>query len=135
MRGLSMEGRMTVCNMSIEWGAKAGMVSPDDTTYAYLERRPHAPRGAAWDSAVDHWRSPATDVDAGFDPEIQLPATKLEPHVTWGTNPGQVAPVTGRVPEPLTDTHVRALRYLDLRPGNPLPALAIRPGFIGACIS
>jgi 3-isopropylmalate/(R)-2-methylmalate dehydratase large subunit len=133
MRGLSMEGRMTVCNMSIEWGAKAGMVSPDETTYAYLERRPHAPRGAAWDAAVNHWRSLATDPDAVFDHEIQLDATKLEPHVTWGTNPGQVAPVTGRVPEPLTDTDVRALRYMDLRPGTALADIAIDRVFIGSC--
>src|SRR5260370_23784246 len=133
MRGLSMEGRMTVCNMSIEWGAKAGMVSPDDTTFAYLERRPHAPRGAAWDAAVDHWRSLVTDPDAAFDHEIQLDATRLEPHVTWGTNPGQVAPVTGRVPEPLTDTDVRALRYMDLRPGTALADIAIDRVFIGSC--
>src|SRR5712692_1648748 len=133
MRGLSMEGRMTVCNMSIEWGAKAGMVAPDDTTYAYLERRPHAPRGAAWDAALDHWRSLATDADAVFDHEIQLDATRLEPHVTWGTNPGQVAPVTGRVPEPLTDTDVRALRYMDLRPGTALADIAIDRVFIGSC--
>src|SRR5205814_726325 len=94
IRGLSMEGRMTICNMSIEWGAKAGMVGPDDTTFAYLERRPHAPRGAAWDEALDHWRSLVSDADAIFDHEIRLDAAKLEPHVTWGTNPGQVAPVT-----------------------------------------
>src|SRR5881397_3043114 len=94
VRGLSMEGRMTVCNMSIEWGAKAGMVAPDDTTFAYVEGRPRAPKGAAWDAALDRWRALPTDEGASFDNEIQLDATRLEPHVTWGTNPGQVAPVT-----------------------------------------
>src|ERR1700694_363371 len=95
MRGLSMEGRMTVCNMSIEWGAKAGMVSPDDTTFAYLERRPHAPRGAAWDAAIDYWHSLATDGRAVFGHEIQLDAAKLATHATWGTKPGPGAPATG----------------------------------------
>src|SRR5260370_20095902 len=115
MRGLSMEGRMTVCNMSIEWGAKAGMVSPDDTTYSYLERRPHAPRGAAWDAAVDHWRSLVTDPDAVFDHEDHLHATRLEPTRTRGSNPRQGAPLARRGPPPLTATDVRALRYMDLR--------------------
>src|SRR5438309_4041529 len=93
VRGLSMEGRMTICNMSIEWGAKAGMVAPDDTTFKYLERRPHAPRGAAWDEALDHWRSLPSDDDAVFEHEIELDATRLSPFVTWGTNPGQVVPI------------------------------------------
>jgi 3-isopropylmalate/(R)-2-methylmalate dehydratase large subunit len=133
IRGLSMEGRMTICNMSIEWGAKAGMVAPDDTTFSYLERRPHAPRGAAWDEALEHWRSLASDEDATFDHEIRLDAAKLEPHVTWGTNPGQVAPVTGRVPEPRSDTDARALKYMDLRPGTALADIAIDRVFIGSC--
>jgi len=133
VRGLTMEGRMTVCNMSIEWGAKAGMVAPDDTTFTYLERRPHAPRGPGWNAALDYWRTLVTDADAVFDHEIQLDATQLEPHVTWGTNPGQVAPVTGRVPEPRSDTDARALRYMDLRPGTALADIAIDRVFIGSC--
>ncbi len=133
VRGLSMEGRMTICNMSIEWGAKAGMIAPDDTTFAYLERRPYAPRGAAWEDAVDRWRSLATDVEAAFDQEIHLDAAILEPHVTWGTNPGQVAPVTGRVPEPRSDTDARALRYMDLLPGTAFADIAIDRVFIGSC--
>jgi 3-isopropylmalate/(R)-2-methylmalate dehydratase large subunit len=128
-----MEGRMTICNMSIEWGAKAGMVAPDDTTFAYLERRPYAPRGAVWDDAVERWKSLATDDGAIFDQEIRLDATMLEPHVTWGTNPGQVAPVTGRVPEPRSDTDARALRYMDLRPGTAFADIAIDRVFIGSC--
>src|SRR6185437_15100302 len=133
IQGLSMEGRMTVCNMSIEWGAKAGMVAPDDTTFTYLERRPHAPKGGAWETALEAWRSLPTDDGAGFDSELTLDATRLEPHVTWGTNPGQVAPVTGRVPEPRTETDARALRYMDLRPGTALADIAIDRVFIGSC--
>src|SRR5215471_13297242 len=97
VRGLSMEGRMTVCNMSIEWGARVGMVAPDDTTFAYLEGRPHAPAGAGWELALEAWRALPSDPDAAFDQEIRLDATTLAPYVTWGTNPGQAAPVTGRV--------------------------------------
>jgi 3-isopropylmalate/(R)-2-methylmalate dehydratase large subunit len=133
IRSLSMEGRMTVCNMSIEWGAKAGMVGPDDTTYAYLERRPHAPRGAAWEGALGTWRALPTDEGAVFDGEITIDASRLEPHVTWGTNPGQVAPVTGRVPAPRSDTDERALRYMDLRPGLALADIAVDRVFIGSC--
>jgi 3-isopropylmalate/(R)-2-methylmalate dehydratase large subunit len=133
VRGLSMEGRMTICNMSIEWGAKAGMVAPDDTTFVYLERRPYAPRGAAWTGALDYWRSLKTDDGAAFDHEILIDAGKLEPHVTWGTNPGQVAPVTGRVPEPRSDTDARALKYMDLRPGVAFADIAIDRVFIGSC--
>ena len=130
---LSMEGRMTVCNMSIEWGAKAGMVAPDDTTFAYLEGRPHAPKGAAWEAALDAWRLLRTDADATFDAEHVIDASKLEPHVTWGTTPGQVAPVTGRVPAPRTETDERALRYMDLLPGRALADIAIDRVFIGSC--
>jgi 3-isopropylmalate/(R)-2-methylmalate dehydratase large subunit len=133
VRGLSMEGRMTICNMSIEWGAKAGMVAPDDSTFTYLERRPHAPRGQAWDQALDYWRSLASDQDASFDQVIEVDATKLEPHVTWGTNPGQVAPVTGRVPLPRSETDERALKYMDLRPGTSLADITIDRVFIGSC--
>src|SRR4051812_45546794 len=100
IRSLSMEGRMTVCNMSIEAGARAGMIAPDKTTFAYLEGRPHAPSGAAWERAVDEWRALATDDGAAFDKEVGLDATALVPHVTWGTNPGQVVAIDGRVPSP-----------------------------------
>ena len=133
IRALSMEGRMTVCNMSIEWGAKAGMVAPDETTFAYLAGRPHAPRGAAWEKALDHWRSLGSDQDASFDGEIAVDASKLEPHVTWGTTPAQVVPVTGRVPAPHSETDERALRYMDLRPGVALADIAIDRVFIGSC--
>ncbi len=130
---LSMEGRMTVCNMSIEWGAKAGMIAPDETTFAYLEKRPHAPRGPAWQRALDHWRSLPTDPDAVFDHEIKIDAARLTPFVTWGTNPGQVVPVTGRVPDPRSDTDARALRYMDLKPGTAIEDIAIDRVFIGSC--
>jgi 3-isopropylmalate/(R)-2-methylmalate dehydratase large subunit len=133
MRGLSMEGRMTVCNMTIEWGAKAGMVAPDQTTFDYLEKRPHAPRGAAWEAALDHWRSLATDEGATFDGEITVDASRLEPYVTWGTNPGQVAPVTGRVPAPRSDGDERALAYMDLQPGTALADIPVDRVFIGSC--
>jgi 3-isopropylmalate/(R)-2-methylmalate dehydratase large subunit len=133
VRGLSMEGRMTVCNMSIEWGAKAGMVAPDDTTFDYLQRRPHAPRGQAWEQALDHWRSLPSDDGSVFDQVIDVDATMLEPYVTWGTNPGQVAPVTGRVPQPRSETDERALRYMDLKSGTSLADITIDRVFIGSC--
>src|SRR5256884_4969138 len=132
IRGLSMEGRMTVCNMSIEWGAKAGMVAPDDTTFSYVEGKPHAPKGAAWEKALDHWRSLTSDEDAHFDGVIDVDASKLEPHVTWGTTPAQVVPVTGRVPSPRSETDERALRYMDLLPGTALADIAIDRVFIGS---
>src|SRR5205809_2682920 len=116
---LSMEGRMTVSNMSIEWGAKAGMVAPDDTTFAYLEGRRYAPQGAEWERALEHWRSLATDPDATFERDFSVDVSSLAPQVTWGTNPQMVAPVTGRVPSPHSDTDERALRYMDLKPGTP----------------
>ena len=133
IRGLSMEGRMTICNMSIEWGAKAGMVAPDDTTFAYLQGRLHAPKGAAWEQALDHWRSLRSDDGASFDDVIEIDASKLEPHVTWGTTPAQVVPVTGRVPVPHSETDERALRYMDLKPGIALADIAIDRVFIGSC--
>jgi len=133
IRGLSMEGRMTVCNMSIEWGAKAGMIAPDDTTFAYLEGRPHAPRGAEWETAVEGWRSLVTDDGAAFDGEHAIDASRLEPHVTWGTTPGQVAPVTGRVPSPRSETDARALSYMDLKPGVALADIVVDRVFIGSC--
>ena len=133
IRRLSMEGRMTVCNMSIEWGAKAGMVAPDDTTFKYVEGRPHAPKGAAWEKALDHWRGLRTDDGASFDGVIEVDASRLEPHVTWGTTPAQVAPVTGRIPAPRSETDERALRYMDLKPGVALADIAIDRVFIGSC--
>ncbi len=133
IRHLSMEGRMTVCNMSIEWGARVGMVAPDDATFAHLEGRPHAPAGAAWERALDHWRTLPSDPDAVFDHEIRLDAAALEPYVTWGTNPGQSVPVSGRVPQPGDENEERALRYMDLRPGTAVQDIAIDRVFIGSC--
>jgi 3-isopropylmalate/(R)-2-methylmalate dehydratase large subunit len=140
IRGLSMEGRMTVCNMSIEAGARAGMIAPDDTTFAYVEGRPHAPRGADWEHALDDWRSLQTDAGAAYDRAVQIDAATLVPHVTWGTNPGMVAPVTGSVPDPQTATSdadrraiEQALRYMDLRPLTPIQAISLDRVFIGSC--
>src|SRR5256886_148905 len=133
IRSLSMEGRMTICNMSIEWGAKAGMVAPDDTTFAYVEGRPHAPKHAAWEQALDQWRTLRSDDDASFDGQIEIDASALEPHVTWGTTPAQVVSVTGRVPVPHSETDERALRYMDLKPGIALADIAIDRVFIGSC--
>ncbi|MGH9102027.1 MAG: 3-isopropylmalate dehydratase large subunit, partial [Acidimicrobiales bacterium] len=122
---LSMEGRMTLCNMSIEAGARAGMVAPDDVTFAYLQRRRHVPEGEAFDIAVEDWRGLVTDPDASFDKVVTLDRRSLVPHVTWGTNPSQVAPIDGRVPAPgelgdptARDAAERALAYMDLRPGT-----------------
>jgi 3-isopropylmalate/(R)-2-methylmalate dehydratase large subunit len=139
-RGLSMEGRMTVCNMSIEAGARAGMVAPDDTTFAYLEGRPHAPTGRAWDAALDEWRALATDPGAAFDKSVALDASGLEPHVTWGTNPGQVVPLSGSVPSPDAfedpagrEAAARALAYMGLSAGTPMRDVAVDTVFIGSC--
>ncbi len=139
-RGLSMEGRMTVCNMSIEAGAKAGMIAPDDTTFAYLEGRPHAPSGAAWEKALDHWRSLTTDHGATFDKEVVFDASALAPHVTWGTNPGQVARLDGRVPHPddaldagERDSIARALSYMGLSGGEAVRSIPVDTVFIGSC--
>ncbi len=133
VRGLSMEGRMTLCNMSIEWGARVGMVAPDERTFAFLEGRPHAPRGAAWEAALDSWRELPGDPGAEFDDELRIDAAGLEPHVTWGTNPGQAAPISGRVPEPKDENEARALRYMDLAPGTAFADIAIDRVFIGSC--
>jgi 3-isopropylmalate/(R)-2-methylmalate dehydratase large subunit len=140
IEGLSMEGRMTVCNMSIEAGARAGMIAPDETTFDYLRGRPHAPKGAAFDDAVSRWKTLAGDPDASFDRSVSLNASAIAPHVTWGTNPGMVAPVTGRVPDPSdmpTDVDrqsaIRALEYMDLRPGTAIEEIAIDRVFIGSC--
>ena len=124
---------MTICNMSIEWGARVGMVAPDDTTFAYLEGREHAPRGADWERALDAWRALPSDPGAAFDEEIHLDASTLEPFVTWGTNPGQAAPVSGRVPDPSDENEERALRYMALTPGTAIQDIAIDRVFIGSC--
>jgi 3-isopropylmalate/(R)-2-methylmalate dehydratase large subunit len=138
--GLSIEGRMTVCNMSIEAGARAGLVAPDDVTFAYLESRPHAPRGAAWEAALEHWRGLCTDADATFDRTVELDASTLTPYVTWGTNPGQAGPLDGEVPDPQSFGNAderaaaqRALAYMDLRPGTPLRDIAVDTVFVGSC--
>ncbi len=133
VRNLSMEGRMTVCNMSIEWGARMGMVAPDDTTFTYLEGRQHAPRGAAWERALDAWRALASDPEAAFAEEIRLDASTLEPFVTWGTNPGQAAPVHGRVPAPRDEDEERSLRYMALEPGTAIQDIPVDRVFIGSC--
>jgi 3-isopropylmalate/(R)-2-methylmalate dehydratase large subunit len=140
VRELSMEGRMTICNMSIEAGARAGMIAPDDTTFAYLEGRPGAPSGAAWERALDEWRGLPSDEDAVFDRDVEIDAGSLAPQVTWGTNPGMVAPVDGRVPDPAaleddTDRAAaeRALAYMALEPGTPIAEIAVDRVFIGSC--
>ena len=140
VRGLSMAGRLTVCNMSIEAGARAGLIAPDDTTFSYLEGRPHAPRGAQWEAALDYWRSLPTDPDATFDKEVTIDAAALTPFVTWGTNPGQAAPLTGSVPDPraLSDpgersSAERALAYMDLKPGTALTDITVDTVFVGSC--
>ena len=137
---LSMEGRMTVCNMSIEAGARAGMIAPDDTTFAYLEGRDHAPVGTDWEAALGEWRSLATDPGATFDREVHLDATALAPFVTWGTNPAQVVRLDGKVPDPAAidddaeqDAADRALSYMDLLAGTPMRDIAVDTVFIGSC--
>src|SRR3954470_5782825 len=132
IRGLSMEGRMTVCNMSIEAGAKAGMIAPDKTTIDYLQDRTHAPKGEAWADAVAYWETLATDEDAPFDKEVSLDAAEIFPHVSWGTNPGQVLPITARVPSPdsISDpvernAAERALEYMGLDAGVPVKDIAV----------
>jgi 3-isopropylmalate/(R)-2-methylmalate dehydratase large subunit len=140
VRSLSMEGRMTVCNMSIEAGAKAGLIAPDDTTFAYVEGRPFAPTGAAWEQALDDWRSLPTDEEATFDKEVHLDAADIAPHVSWGTNPAQVTPITGTVPSPddfaeasERDAAARALEYMGLEAGVPLRQVPVDTVFIGSC--
>jgi 3-isopropylmalate/(R)-2-methylmalate dehydratase large subunit len=135
-----MAGRMTVCNMSIEAGARAGLIAPDDTTFSYLEGRPHAPRGADWEVALDYWRSLPTDADAVFDRAVTLDAAALTPYVTWGTNPAQAGPLNSAVPDPqsLADPGARAsaeraLTYMDLRPGMPLTDIRVDTVFVGSC--
>ena len=140
IRSLSMEGRMTVCNMSIEAGAKAGLIAPDDTTFEYLKGRPHAPQGAAWDQAVEAWKQLRTDDGAKWDKEVFIDATKLTPFVSWGTNPAQVLPIDGVIPSPAdaadattADTISRALEYMGLTAGTRVRDIEIDTVFIGSC--
>ena len=140
IRSLSMEGRMTICNMSIEAGARAGMVAPDQITFDYLEGRPHAPTGADWDAAVHYWRTLQTDEGAVFDAEVFIDADKLDPFVTWGTNPGQGVSLMDSVPDPssITDSSERAaaeraLEYMDLRPGTKMKDIPVNTVFLGSC--
>jgi 3-isopropylmalate/(R)-2-methylmalate dehydratase large subunit len=140
IRNLSMEGRMTVCNMSIEGGARAGLVAPDDTTFAYVEGRNYAPKGADWEKALDHWRSLTTDDDAVFDTVVELKGEEIEPCVTWGTTPAQSVPVTGRIPDPKDAANAsaaelaeRSLAYMDLKPGTAIEDIPLDRVFIGSC--
>jgi 3-isopropylmalate/(R)-2-methylmalate dehydratase large subunit len=140
IRSLSMEGRMTICNMSIEAGARAGMVAPDEITYAYLKGRPHAPEGEEWDKALEYWKSLPTDEGAVFDAEVFIDADTLDPFVTWGTNPGQGVSLMDSVPNPadISDPNERAaaeraLEYMDLKAGTPMKEIAVNTVFLGSC--
>jgi 3-isopropylmalate/(R)-2-methylmalate dehydratase large subunit len=139
IRALAMEGRLTISNMSIEAGARAGIVGPDEVTFAWLEGRPYAPQGPLWETALDDWRSLATDPDARFDREVAIDATELRPYVTWGTNPAQSVTIEGRVPDPdalpgdVRESARRALAYQDLRPGTAVRDIAVDAVFIGSC--
>ena len=140
VRGLSMEGRMTIANMSIEGGGRAGMIAPDDTTFAYIEGRDHAPKGEQWEQAVAYWSSLTTDADAVFDAEVIIDADTLTPFVTWGTNPGQGLPLSERVPDPelIGDDNERsaaerALAYMGLTAGTPLREIHVDTVFLGSC--
>jgi 3-isopropylmalate/(R)-2-methylmalate dehydratase large subunit len=140
IRALSMEARMTICNMSIEAGARAGMVAPDETTFAYLKDRRHAPQGSDWDVALEAWRELRTDDGAVFDAEVALRAEEIEPFVTWGTNPGQGLPLSAAVPDPASfaddgarNSAERALAYMGLTPGTPLRDIAVDTVFLGSC--
>jgi 3-isopropylmalate/(R)-2-methylmalate dehydratase large subunit len=135
-----MEARMTVCNMSIEAGARAGMIAPDETTFAYLSGRPHAPTGQEWNAALENWRQLRTDDGAEFDAEVHIDAASLTPFVTWGTNPGQGLPLSDSVPDPeaIADENERvaaekALAYMDLTPGTPLRDISVDTVFLGSC--
>ncbi len=140
IRALSMEARMTICNMSIEAGARAGLIAPDEITFAYLKGKPHAPVGEDWDRALEYWKSLPTDDDARFDAEVILNADEIEPFVTWGTNPGQGLPLNKAVPDPTSFSNPeersaaeRALAYMDLTPGTPMKAIKIDTVFLGSC--
>jgi 3-isopropylmalate/(R)-2-methylmalate dehydratase large subunit len=140
VRQLSMEARMTICNMSIEAGARAGMIAPDQTTFDYVKGREHAPSGADWDAAVEYWSSLTTDDDAVFDAEVVIDGSALTPFVTWGTNPGQGAPLSASVPDPASfgdeadrQAAERALQYMDLQAGTPLRDIRVDTVFLGSC--
>jgi 3-isopropylmalate/(R)-2-methylmalate dehydratase large subunit len=140
IEALSMEARMTICNMSIEAGARAGLIAPDQTTFDFLQGRPHAPQGADWDAAVAHWSTLRTDPDAVFDREVHIDATSLTPYVTWGTNPGQGLPIDASVPDPaqIADENERqaaesALAYMGLTAGTPLREIEVDTVFLGSC--
>jgi 3-isopropylmalate/(R)-2-methylmalate dehydratase large subunit len=140
VRALSVEGRLTLCNLSIEMGAKMGMVAPDDVTYAWLAGRRFAPKGAAWDAALQHWLSLPSDADAVFESDLLISMADIAPQITWGTSPEQVLPVTGRVPDPASApdpirraAHEAALAYMDLKPGQPIAGTKIDWVFIGSC--
>ncbi len=140
IRGLSMEGRMTICNMSIEAGARAGMIAPDETTFAYLQGRRFSPRGAAWEDAVEYWRTLPSDPGATYDRELHIDATRLAPRVTWGTSPGMVTSIEGKVPsvedgknEAERKSFARALEYMDLKPGMPMEEIKVDAVFLGSC--
>ena len=140
IRKLSMEARMTICNMSIEAGARAGLIAPDETTFNYIKGRPNAPTGEAWDAALQYWKTLQSDADAKFDKEIYLNADELSPFVTWGTNPGQGVPLNESVPDPESFTDVeertaaqRALTYMDLKAGTPMKAIKVDTVFLGSC--
>lgn len=140
VRGLSMEGRMTLCNLTIEAGARTGMVAPDEKTFAYVKGRRYAPQGAEWDKAVQHWRTLVSDADAVFDKVVEIDANRVAPQVTWGTSPGMVAGVNASIPDPATaktetdaNSIARALEYMGLRPGTPIEDITIDVAFIGSC--
>jgi 3-isopropylmalate/(R)-2-methylmalate dehydratase large subunit len=140
IRKLSMEGRMTVCNMTIEAGARAGLIAPDETTFAYLKGRPHAPKGGAWEQAMTFWRTLPSDPGAHYDKEVALDAATIAPHVTWGTSPQDVLPITGKVPDPAAEADAarraamqRSLDYMGLVPGTPLTEIPLQRVFIGSC--
>ncbi len=140
IRDLTMEERMTICNMSIEGGARAGMIAPDETTFAYVEGRPQAPKGAEWEAAVEYWSGLGSDPDATFDTTHHIDAASLVPHVSWGVNPGQTAPITSSVPDPAQfedpverDSVSRALQYMDLSPGTPFTEIPVQHVFLGSC--
>jgi 3-isopropylmalate/(R)-2-methylmalate dehydratase large subunit len=140
IRNLSMEGRMTICNMSIEGGAKAGMIAPDDKTFAYIEGKEFAPKGKNWEAALDYWQSLPTDDQATFDRQVELDGNALSPFVSWGTNPGQVVPIDAVVPDPDEFTNpndresaARALKYMNLRAGTPMREIPVDTVFIGSC--
>ncbi len=140
IRGLTMEGRMTVCNMAIEAGARAGLIAPDETTFEYLKGRPYAPKGAAWEAAVAYWKTLPSDEGATYDREVKLDAAEIEPQVTWGTSPQDVLPITAQVPDPADESDPnrraameRALSYMGLKPGTKLSDITIDRVFIGSC--